>query len=341
MSHERASTSATDETSLFLDVMREAPLSGNRQPRSILGALIYCFLLASYAAVSIAAPWIFFYMPRLIPALICSCNVLLLVITVVFQQYWIFQVRKVRLQGYYTFSQKLKHIARLPFVTVSCGNALMLLALVWESYQQVVSLSLMLRIAAVAEALCAGCFMSLYIGCIHKYNSLNGQPDILRSLYTALQPSSALEDLRYYDSGSLSDQQMALLQYQRENLHYLSEEVLRLQDCLSKYQRSYDGNTPQVDLAHLLASRDQELRALSAEMDQVQSELRLARGLIAERDSEIMRIRATNNQYVEENERLRGILGEWSARAAKLERALEAERSSNAELRKNLSSKGQ
>lgn len=30
---------------------------------------------------------------------------------------------------------------------------------------------------------------------------------------------------RYYDGGRLSDQQMALLQYQRENLHYLNEEV--------------------------------------------------------------------------------------------------------------------
>lgn len=31
---------------------------------------------------------------------------------------------------------------------------------------------------------------------------------------------------RYHDVGRLSDQQMALLQYQRENLHFLSEEVL-------------------------------------------------------------------------------------------------------------------
>ena len=31
---------------------------------------------------------------------------------------------------------------------------------------------------------------------------------------------------RYHDGGRLSDQQMALLQYQHENLHFLSEEVL-------------------------------------------------------------------------------------------------------------------
>ncbi|KAM0891468.1 hypothetical protein ACQ4PT_026376 [Festuca glaucescens] len=283
---------ASEEDSLLIDLLHEAPLSGHREPRSIVSGTLYCILLVGYAAVSVSAPWIFLRLPHMISPLLCSSNVILLLLTGIFQQYWVHQVRKVRLQGYYDFSQKLKRIARLPFATIAYGY-------------------------------------------IHKYNSLNGRPDILRSLYSALQPSSTLEDRRYYD-GRLSDQQMALLQYQRENIHYLSEEVLRLQESLSKYQRTDVGNTPQVDLAHLLASRDQELRALSAEMNQVHSELDLARGLIDEKDSEIHRIRVSSNQYVEENDRLRAILGEWSARAAKLERALEAERLSNIELRKHI-----
>ncbi|WOL06638.1 hypothetical protein Cni_G15372 [Canna indica] len=341
MAHERTSSSpgaalTAEENNLFLDIIHEAPLSGHRQPRSIFGSVLYCLLLAGYAVVAAAAPWIFLLVPKLVPTLLCSCNVLLLIITGIFQQYWVYQVRKVRLQGYYSFSEKLKHIARLPFTTITYGSALMLLVLVWQPYIQVLSVSTLLRIIMLVEVISAGCFMSVYIGCIHQYNSLSGQPDILKSLYSALQPSSSLEDLRYYDGGRLSDQQMALLQYQRENLHYLSEEVLRLQECLSKYQRSVDGSTPQVDLAHLLASRDQELRALTAEMNQVHSELRLARSLIVERDTELQHMRVTNNQYIEENERLRGILGEWSARAAKLERALEAERSSNTELQKSI-----
>ncbi|KAH9804638.1 protein FIP1 [Citrus sinensis] len=133
-------------------------------------------------------------------------------------------------------------------------------------------------------------------GYVHQYNSLNSQPDVMKSLYSPLQPSSSLEGLRYHDGGRLSDEQMALLQYQRENLHFLSEEILRLQECLSKYEQSDDGSTPQVDLAHLLAARDQELRTLSAEMNQLQSELRLARSLIAEREAEVLRVRNTNNQ---------------------------------------------
>ncbi|BBH08211.1 FRIGIDA interacting protein 1 [Prunus dulcis] len=227
-----------------------------------------------YASLAVAAPWIFHPIRDLIPQLLCSCNVLLLIVTGIFQQYLVYQVQKIRLQDCY--------------------------------------------------------------GYVHQYNSLNSQPDVLKSLYSPLQPSSSLEGLRYHDAGRLSDQQMALLQYQRENLHFLSEEILRLQECLSNYERTNDGSTPQVDLAHLLAARDQELRTVSAEMNQLQSELRLARSLIAERDSEIQKVRTTNNQYVEENERLRAILGEWSTRAAKLERALEAERMSNLELQKKI-----
>ncbi|KAK7411852.1 hypothetical protein VNO78_03295 [Psophocarpus tetragonolobus] len=329
-------TPSPEENALFLDILHEAPLFAHRKPARVIGSVFYCLLLAGYATLGVGAPWIFRPVQKLISPVLCSCDVLLLLLTGIFQQYLVYQVHKIRLQGYYSFSQKLKFIVRIPFSITSYGTAAMLLVIVWKPYTGFLSISAILRIIMVVEAVCAGCFMSLYIGYIHQYNSLNSHPDVLKSLYSPLQPSSSLEGLRYHD-GRLSDQQMALLQYQRENLHFLSEEILHLQECLSKYERTDDRSTPQVDLAHLLAVRDQELRTLSAEMNQVQSELRLARSLIAERESEIQHVRMTNNQYVEENERLRAILGEWSTRAAKLERALEAERMSTLELQRKLS----
>ncbi|KAL6580400.1 Cleavage polyadenylation factor subunit fip1 [Orobanche minor] len=292
------------------------------------------YLEAGYAIFAAGVTWILQSLEELTISLLCSCEVILLVVTGIFQQYLVYQVQKIRLQGYYGFSQKLKHIIRLPFATIAYGTAAMLLLMAWKHHISFLSISMLLRIIMLVEAVCAGFFMSIYIGYVHQYNSLDFQPDVLNSLYSPLQQSSPLEGLRYHDGGRLSDQQMALLQYQRENLHFLSKEILRLQECLSKYERTDDGSTPQVDLAHLLATRDQELRTLSAEMNQVQSELRLARSLIAERDSEIQGVRNTNNQYVEENERLRAILGEWSTRAAKLERALEAANLTNLELQK-------
>ncbi|GMH04148.1 hypothetical protein Nepgr_005987 [Nepenthes gracilis] len=338
MSADRNSAPTTSpEDSLFLDIVNESPLAGHRKPTRIYGSIFYCFLLTGYAIVAIGSPWIFHPIKTWISPLLCSCNVVLLLFTGVFQQYLVYQVQKIRLQGYYTFSQKLKHIVRLPFSTIAYGTAVMLLIMVWKPHISFLSQSALLRIVMLVEVVVSGSFMSAYIGYVHQYNRLNSQPDVLKSLYSPLQASSSLEGVRYHDGGRLSDQQMALLQYQRENLHFLSEEILRLQECLSKYERSNDGGTTQVDLAHLLASRDQELRTLSAEMNQLQSELRLARSLIAEKESEIQRVRTTNNQYIEENERLRAILGEWSTRAAKLERALEAERMSNLEFQKKLS----
>ncbi|KAL8128540.1 hypothetical protein V2J09_017695, partial [Rumex salicifolius] len=320
----------------FLDILNEAPLACHRKPTRIYGSIFYCFLLAGYVTLAAGAPWILHPIKTWISPLLCSCNVVLLLITGIFQQYLVYQVQKIRLQGYYIFSQKLKHIVRLPFATVAYGTAAVLLLMVWKPNISFLSLTAILRIVMVVEVIIAGSFMAAYISFVHQYNSLNSHPDVLKSLYSPLQASSPLEELRYYDGGRLSDQQMALLQYQRENLHFLSEEILRLQECLSKYEKSNDGSAPQVDLAHLLAARDQELRTLSAEMDQLQSELSLARSLIAEKNNEIQRVRTANNQYIEENERLRAILSEWSTRAAKLERALEAEKLSNLELQKKI-----
>ncbi|KAG4167377.1 hypothetical protein ERO13_A13G190800v2 [Gossypium hirsutum] len=341
MSNERHAssnpTSPQENDAMFLDILHEAPLFGHRKPRSIVGGVFYCFILAGCAILAAAAPWIFQPIGHLVLPLLCSCDVVLLIVTGIFQQYHVYQVQKIRLQGYYSFSQKLKHIVRLPFAITAYGTAGMILVMVWEPYIRILSTSTILRIIMLVEAVCSGFFMSVYIGYIYQYNSLDSQPDVLKSLYSPLQASSPLEDLRYHDGGRLSDQQMALLQYQRENLHFLSEEILRLQECFSKYEGSNDGSTPQVDLAHLLAARDQELRTVSAEMNQLQSELRLARSLIADTEAEVQCVRTTNSQYVEENERLRAILGEWSTRAAKLERALEVERMSNLELQKKIS----
>ncbi|XP_009131802.1 protein FIP1 isoform X1 [Brassica rapa] len=325
-----------EDNAMFLDILHEAPLFGHRESRSLVGSCIYLIILAGYAVLAAGAPLILQPVQSLIPSLLCSCNVALLMLTGMFQQYFVNQVQKIRLQGYYSFSQKLKHVVRLPFAIMAYGTASMLLFMVWRPYVSVLPILTVQRFIMSVEAISAASFMIVFVGYVRQYNSVNSQPDVLNSLYSPLQPA-ALEGLRYHEAGRLSDQQMALLQYQRENLHYLSEEILRLQESLSKYEESNGTSTPQVDLAHLVATRDQELRTLSAEVDQLHSELNLARSLISERDREIQHVRNTNNQYVAENERLRAILGEWSMRAAKLERALEVERITNVELRKKVS----
>ncbi|KAF1875764.1 hypothetical protein Lal_00006394 [Lupinus albus] len=315
MSSEENALRMLDRVYRFLDILHEAPLFAHRKAAR-----------AGYATLAIGAPWIFRPLQRIISPVLCSCAVLLLLLTGIFQQYLVYQVQKIRLQGYYSFSQKLKYIVRIPFSITAYGTAAMLLVIVWKPYTSFISISAILRIIMVVEAVCAGSFMCVYIGYIHQYNSLNSHPDVLKSLYSPLQPSSSLEVGTMMLAGSLISKWLCY-----------NTNILRLQECLSKYERTVDRSTPQVDLAHLLAARDQELQTLSAEMNQVQTELKLAQSLIAERDSEIQNVQMSNNQYAEENDRLRAILGEWSTRAVKLERALEAERISNLELQRKVS----
>nr|GMC92622.1 TMEM192 family [Ipomoea batatas] len=63
----------------------------------------------------------------------------------IFQQYLVYQVKKIRLQGHYIFSQKLKHIIRLPFATIAYGTAAMLLVMVWKPHISFLSTSTILR----------------------------------------------------------------------------------------------------------------------------------------------------------------------------------------------------
>lgn len=186
------------------------------------------------------------------------------------------------------------------------------------------------------QLLWAGTLVCVFICKVYGHNKAHFHPDAIDTLYSVLRSSSGLEDVRYIDGGGLAEQQAALLHYQQDNLQYLSKEILRLQEILSKYEKTQDGSTPQVDLVHLLASREQELRAITAERDQLQAEARLARCLIGERDADILQVRAMNDQYVEENDRVRAMLNEWSSRMAKLELALEAERRTNQEQQKKI-----
>ncbi|KAH7300472.1 hypothetical protein KP509_24G063900 [Ceratopteris richardii] len=185
----------------------------------------------------------------------------------------------------------------VPFVVLSFGTSVAFLIVVWSSELTGIGVSalLLVRLTFLLEILWAGAVIGLYLCRIRWHNVSNLQPDVIYSLHSVIQPPSFLGDTRYLDGGRLAEQQALLLRYQQENLQYLHEEVLRLQESLSKYERSQDG-APQVDLVHILAAREQEVRAMTAERDQLQSELRLARDLIAERESSVAQIQAINDR---------------------------------------------
>ncbi|KAL2629556.1 hypothetical protein R1flu_014242 [Riccia fluitans] len=321
----------------FTDVVPTLPVYKVKQKASTLGASVYCILLILYA-LFILVSWLLNVIPLyyLNLPVTCSCNALFVVITGVLQRHLISERQKEKREGYLRFSKRLELIIQLPFVVFAFGTAGMLLVIVWlpvEIFGWVTRLFLV-RVLVLVQIVLTFISIGCYLRKVKRHHAVQRHPDVMNSLYSALNPPPSLRTARLNDGG-LAEQQAVLLHYQQDNLRYLSEEILRLQEALSKYERSQDGGTPQVDLVHLMAAREQELRAVSAERDQLQAELRLARTLISERDEEILRIRTMNDQYVEENQRVRAMLDEWSSRTAKLERALEAERLSNADLHKS------
>ncbi|KAG0557705.1 hypothetical protein M758_11G146400 [Ceratodon purpureus] len=322
---------------LFTNAALEFPSLSWHQKADTLWASLYCMLLAGYAVI-VTLSWIVKPFGISQAALFSVCNLILLLITGLLQRHLDAQLKKAQRQGYLKFSALLEWIVNQPFQIVAYGTSIVLLVVTWDGLQQRLGIPhlLLLRIVILLQLSWTGALVCAFILKVYGHNKSHCHPDAIDTLCSALRPSSGLEDIRYIDGGGLAEQQAALLHYQQDNLQYLSQEILRLQEILSKYEKSQDGSTPQVDLVHLLAAREQELRAITAERDQLQAEVRLARGLIAERDADILQVRSINDQYVEENDRVRAMLNEWSSRTAKLELALEAERRSNQELQKKI-----
>jgi len=320
---------------LFTDTA-ELPLLGWQEKADTLVACIYCLLLAVYGMLLVSS-WL--PLPLLLSqvALFSVCNLLLLVVTGFLQRHLSAQLKRMQQQGFLKFSVFLMWIVSQPFKIVAYGTGTVLMVVTWGTFLQQWGIPplLFLRVILLVQIIWMGVLVSVFIYKVHIHNTSHCQPDVVCTLSAVLQGPPTLDDIRYVDSGGLAEQQAALLHYQQDNLQHLSKEILRLQESLSKYEHTQDGNTPQVDLVHLLAAREQELRAIAAERDQLQAEVRLARGFISERDADILRVRAINDQYVEENERLRAMLDEWSSHTAKLELALQTERVLTMESRRN------
>ncbi|KAH8945344.1 hypothetical protein BDL97_12G036800 [Sphagnum fallax] len=312
----------------------ELPLIGWHQMKTdTLGASLYCILLVTYAVMVIVS-WLPVSIHLAEPALFSACNLILLVSTGLSQVQCTLGVDYLSaIQDCCLWHSSIVGCGSMGCTPAEIGHPVFAIA------SMLVTLWLLVlgcRVFILVQILWTGFLVGIFIYKVHGHNTSNCEPDAVNTLYSALRPPSALDDISYVDRHGLAEQQAVLLQYQQDNLQHFRKEILHLQESLSKYERMQDGSTPQVDLVHMLAAREQELRAITAERDQLQVEVRLARGLISERDADILQVRAINDQYIEENDRVRAMLDEWSTRATKLELALESKQKANGELLKKI-----
>lgn len=332
----QASTDIPINPNQFTDVIPELPQSGWRQKASTIGSALYCIYLGAYAVLVVTSAWI----PKLTPnnhaPIFALCNLVMLAITGLLQQHLCKQLKKERDQGFLQFSANLEWIVYLPFKVVAYGTGSILVVVAWDLQEQLdIPHLLLLRVVILVQIVCAAALVGTFIWKVRHHNLIDCEPDAMHSLYSPLQPPESLRGIRYTERGGLVEQQAALIRYQMDNLQHLHKEFSRLQKRKIEYERSQDGSTtPLVDLVHLLDTREQELRAIAAERDILQDEVKTARSLIGGRESDLVAVRSENDKYVEENEGLRAELDEWSVRTAKFEVALEAERLKSLDLRR-------
>lgn len=312
----------------FTDVIPELPQSAWREKASKIGSALYCVYLGAYAVLVITSAWLPMLMPINHAPIFSLCNLVMLVITGLLQKHLHRQLKKERDQGFLQFSADLEWIVDLPFKVVAYGTGSILVVVAWDIQEELdIPHLLLLRLVTLVQIVCAAALVGTYMWKVHEHNLTHCEPDAMHSLYSQLQPPESLIGIRYVDRGGLVEQQAALLYYQLDQLQHLHKELFRLQKRSIEYEQSQDGSTtPLVDLKHLLDTREQELRAIAAERDILQDEIRVARSLIGGRESDLLAVRSENDKYVEENESLRAELDEWSVRTAKFEVALEAER---------------
>ncbi|CAM6013894.1 unnamed protein product [Sphagnum balticum] len=336
----RASAGAPVNPDQFTDslVPPQLPQVGWWQKATTYGALLYCIFLGVYAVFVILSSWLPVLTLIAQAPLFALCNFFFLVFTGGLERHLKKQLNKEQEQGYLRFSSHLDWLVYQPFGIVAYGGGAALVVVAWDLQQEMAIPHLrLLQLVILIQITWAAALVGVYIWKVHQHNILHHQPDAMHSLYSPLQPPRSLAGIKYIDRGGLGEQQSIYIQSQQDNLQHLMKEYLRLWENLQKYKQSQDGSTtPQVDLVHLLASREQEIRAIAAERDFLQDEVRVARGVIWEKDSDMQSIRSVNDEHVEENERLRAELDEWSSRTAKLELALELEQRSSLELHKKL-----
>lgn len=309
--------------------------------------LAYLALVLAYAAVVLVSVWLAAAREHAL-GVVAGGNAVLLAASGAVEARLRRQIRGVvQRQGFLRLSAQLLAPAGVPFAVVAYGAAGALLLVQWQGEVEAlvrVPAAAVLRGWALAEAAAAGACAAWYVRKLWRFNSLQagqeGQADAVQMLASVLR-AQELEDVKYTAAAEggdrLAEAQATVVQYQQQNLVFLGREVVRLRERLAEYERAEDaagdGALRGADAAAVLAAREQELRAVTAERDQLQGEVRLARREICERNAEIAKASGRVESLLEESARLRAMLDEWSSHAAKVELALETERQANVELR--------
>ena len=251
-----------------------------------------------------------------------SVNMVLQIFAAALHRYLRHLHKQKKKTGYLEFYLATRYFSAAPFLVLTAGNLFFLLAALWPHVLRLKD-DAIIRIVASVEMGVIFLAMLVYARIVLLHNRQKKTPDA----HGLLESISSLHTPLLYtvDQGlgldSVTEEQAELIRFLQTRVSHLNREVMRLQSKISKSKLQGDGpDYPDADA--LLASKDQEIRALNGDREALKAELKAGKKALAEKDQDLQKLQLLNSQHLEENSRLRSIIHEWSLRNAKLEQKL-------------------
>eukprot|EP00210_Caulerpa_lentillifera_P005504 g5263.t1 len=254
--------------------------------------------------------------------LAASFHVLLLVIAGVMEGVIRLQHRRRQSLGYLEFYRQTKKLLPIPFQTAAYSvAALFLLKSLSEHSSYNIPEEECMIVVCVLEGMVIVIYDFFYIRRVLQHNQKETLPDASKYLQT---PLTDIPDTRRRRRDVVFDNQVEIIRYLRRQTKRLHEEIMKLRETsvTSGGAGELDVQVSIDDQKSLIATGEQRIRALKAEVETLKSENEMARERFADLVQDAQKFQLLFDLQRKENQRLRGTLEEWSRRNAKLEARL-------------------
>lgn len=253
--------------------------------------------------------------------LAASLHVPLLVLAGLMEGVIRLQHRRRQSLGYLEFYRQTKKLLPIPFQTAAYSVAALLLLESWSKDKEGNSQEVSMIVICVLEGIAIAIYDFFYIRRVLRHNRKETLPDASKYLQT---PLTDIPDTRRRRQDVVFDNQVEIIRYLRRQTKRLHEEIMKLRESSASTGGAgeLDVQVSLDDQKYLIATGEQRIRALKAEVETLKSENEMARERFADLVQDAQKFQLLFDLQRKENQRLRGTLEEWSRRNAKLEAKL-------------------
>jgi len=249
--------------------------------------------------------------------------------------------RRARLGGYLALYRNVRLSVLIAPVVLSVGNSiLVLVSNLWPSddnNEQVFTSLNMLQLLVTVEVAIISPLLCFYMNAIRIHNSDRKPPDAQtgQSLKSGIRlTTNQMMSTESEPEEDLLTQQGEVIQYLQTQNHHLSQQVL----ILSQEADAARAQLSSQDQPHRLVVKDQQIRALTAECDLLQTKLSDA-AVGASSSRELLELRDMAQQLSKQLDESQRELHEWKKQHAQLKLLFEVEKESHEVLKQEVAAR--